>query len=165
MRVSGRSGRAVALALAVAVGAGGAVGCGSTATIAHSHGIIEAEIVQSDSGGVSVRQRSDETPLRVNRGDIQDIDHPGNVAMVIGACLLAGWGSFMTDRQFRDELIHGESGDVSRGARPLTLLFGVPGAILLGLGSYHYIASVRAAWAFEHAKPGPPQASPAGGTP
>ncbi len=165
MRVRGRSGRvAVALAVAVAIG-GGAVGCGSTATIAHSHGIIEAEIVQSDSGGISVRQRSEELPQRVNRGDIQDIDHPGNVAMVIGACLLAGWGSFMTDRQFRDELIHGESGDVSRGARQLTLLFGVPGAIFLGLGSYHYISSVRAAWAFEHAEPGPPQAPPAGGAP
>lgn len=163
MGVSGQSGRA-AVALAVAVGAG-AAGCGSTATIAHSHGLIEAEIVQSDSGGISVRQRSDEPPLRVNRGDIQGIDHPGNVAMVIGACLLAGWGSFMADRQFRDELIHGESGDVSRGAGPLTLLLGVPGAIFLSLGSYQYISSVRAAWAFQHPEPGPPRAAPPGGTP
>ena len=148
MRVSGRNGRA-AVAVAVAVGVG-AAGCGSTATIAHPHGIIEAEIVQSDSGGISVRQRSDEPPLRVNRGDILDIDHPGNVAMVVGACLLAGWGSFMSDRHFRDELIQGEAGDVSQGARPLTLVLGVPGAILLGIGSYHYISSIRASWAFEH---------------
>ena len=150
MRVRGRSGRAaVALVVAVAVGAG-AAGCGSTATISHSHGILEAEIVQSDSGGISVRLRSDEPPLRVNRGDIVDIDHPGNVAMVVGTCLLLGWGSFMSERPFRDELIGRDTGDVSLGARPLTLVLAVPGAILLAVGSYHYISSVRAAWAFEH---------------
>ena len=150
MGLSGRSGRAaVSLVFAVAVGVG-APGCGSTATIAHPHGILEAEIVQSDSGGILVRQR-DEPPLRVNRGDILDIDHPGNVAMVVGACLLAEWGAFMSERHFRDELIHDDTGDVSVAARPLTLVLAVPGAILLGVGSYHYISSVRSAWAFEHA--------------
>ena len=50
----------------------------------------------------------------------------------------------------RDQLIHDDTGDVSVAARPLTLVLVVPGAILLGVGSYHYISSVHSAWAFEH---------------
>ena len=153
MATIGWGGRA-AMALAVAIGTG-APGCASTATIFHSSGVTEAEIVQSDAGGIFLRPGSSEQPTRIERADIHDIDHPGNVAMIVGACLLAGWGSFMTDRPFRDELIHGASGDVSRASRPLTLLFVVPGSLLLGIGSYRYISSKRAAWAFEQGEPGP----------
>lgn len=124
------------------------VGCGSSAGIRRTDGnIVEAKIVGSDPDGLQLEGASGQT-YRMDGRTVVDIDHPGNVAMVAGALLLAEFASLMTSGDFRRELINGPHGDGMVAARPLTAMFGVPGALLLGYGTYRYLSSTRAAAAF-----------------
>ncbi len=69
-------------------------GCTTTATIARRDGLDnEAAISHSDAGAVYVRARSGEIH-RIARENISTIDHPGNVAIVIGSSML-GYFAFM----------------------------------------------------------------------
>jgi hypothetical protein len=58
-------------------------GCGTSATITRRSGTaIDAEIISSDEENVYVRSASGTQPIP--RREIADVDHPGNVAAVIG---------------------------------------------------------------------------------
>lgn len=127
-------------------------GCGSSATILRpDQARRRGEIVRSDANALYLRPAGGTEELgRVERRDVADIDHPGNVAMLIGAALLGNFAVLLTQQDFRSELVHGARGDTSTGALPLTLMFAVPGVLLLGSGTYHYVSSKSAARAFEH---------------
>ena len=134
-------------------------GCGASATICRpEQESIRGKIVRSDSDAIYIRDRDGrengrDDLTRIDRRSVADIDHPGNVAMVIGALLLGNFAIFMTGQDFRSELVHGAQGDVSTAARQVTPMFAVPGALLLGSGTYHYVSSKAAARAFEHPDP------------
>jgi hypothetical protein len=67
-------------------------GCSSTATIVRTDGPDnEAEIANSDAAALYVRARNGQI-YRINRESIADIDHPGNVEIIVGSLLL-GLGS------------------------------------------------------------------------
>ena len=131
-------------------------GCGASATICRpEQDSLRGKIVRSDAEAIYLREgagrengRDDLT--RIDRRSVADVDHPGNVAMVIGVALLGNFAILMSGQDFRSELVHGARGDASTAARPLTLMFAVPGALLLGSGTYHYVSSKAAARAFEH---------------
>jgi hypothetical protein len=64
-------------------------GCGTTATITRANApAIDAKIVRSDKDEVYVETTSGEA-MTVPRGEIKDVDHPGNVAATIGALVTA----------------------------------------------------------------------------
>jgi len=141
-------GRAVRLVTALLV-AGALAGCGSTAGIRRTDGnVVEAKIIGSDADGLHVEGVAGQT-YRIDGRSVVDIDHPGNVAMVAGALLLGEVALLMTSSGFRRELVDGVQGDGMVMARPLTALFGIPGALLLGHGTYRYLSSSSAAAAFE----------------
>ncbi len=78
--------RAVLAALtAVAVSA-----CSTTATIHTSRSVFEGDIVESDASHVLVRTASGRD-VRIRRSEIAEVDHPGNVHLLLGV-LLAGYG-------------------------------------------------------------------------
>lgn len=78
------------LAILVCLVATLSTGCGRTATITRtSAGPIEGKITTSDRKTVYVRRATDGVHVSVPRADIADIDHPGNVAAVAGAAILA----------------------------------------------------------------------------
>jgi hypothetical protein len=144
-----RSHRLLAVALAGAVAA---AGCGSTAGIRRTDGmVVEAEITGSDPNALYVRGESSGPVYRLDGRTVVDVDHPGNVAMVVGGLLLGELALMMTMRGFRNEVLDGARGDASMAARPLALMFGVPGAILFGHGLYRFTTSRRAAHDFERA--------------
>jgi hypothetical protein len=127
-------------------------GCGSSASIMRTDGqSVTGRIVRSEGDTLYLQQDEIEA-ARMERDSVRDIDHPGNVAMVAGGLLLGTFGLMMTSGGFRDELVHGPHGDANMGARPVTVMFAVPGFALLGTGLYHYVSSKRAARNFEHAR-------------
>jgi len=121
-------------------------GCTTTATIARRDGLDnEAAISHSDAGAVYARARNGEIH-RIARENISTIDHPGNVAIVIGSSLLGYFAFLMAisaANSNRDEIAFA------------TLAWGAPSALLLLSGLYQYVPSVRAARAFESAAPLP----------
>lgn len=63
-------------------------GCGLAATISRPGApTIEGRIVESDENMIYVETKQGVTPI--DRASISDIDHPGNVAAVIGAVVSA----------------------------------------------------------------------------
>lgn len=70
-------------------------GCSKTATIYLKNGsTLEARIVRGDAVSVFVRSGVSSTDMPVFRSDIKDIDHPGNVAALIGTPLALGGYAF-----------------------------------------------------------------------
>lgn len=62
-------------------------GCSTTATISRTNGReLEGKIVGSNSSSILVETEGDST-LHIPRGEITDIDHPGNAAAVVGGFL------------------------------------------------------------------------------
>jgi hypothetical protein len=119
-------------------------GCSSTATIVRTDGPDnEAEIVSSDAGAVYVRGHNGRI-YRIGRESISDIDHPGNVEILVGSILLGILALGLSesyDHTSRDELAL------------ISALYGGPGLSLLISGLVHYVPSVQAARAFESAEP------------
>jgi hypothetical protein len=67
-------------------------GCSTTATISRINGrTLEARIQRSTPGAVVVKTESGQE-VSISRSEISDIDHPGNVAAVIGG-LLSAYGA------------------------------------------------------------------------
>ena len=67
-------------------------GCGTTATISRAHmRPLEAKIVGSDDKSLQVEIAGTSETMSIARSDITDIDHPGNVAAVIGG-IVTGYG-------------------------------------------------------------------------
>jgi hypothetical protein len=127
-------------------------GCASTATIQRTDGPdSEALIVSSDPGAVYVRARNTQT-YRIGRESISGIDHPGNVEIVAGAILI-GLGAALAVSVYQDT---GE-----RAAIPFVFgIYGGPGLGMAISGTIRYLASLRAAEAFESVNPPLPPVSP-----
>ncbi len=67
-----------------------ASGCGTTATIYTRRGqVVEAEILRTSGEELVIESRSGESTLR--KDEITDIDHPGNVVLLIGG-LIGAYG-------------------------------------------------------------------------
>ncbi len=67
-------------------------GCGTTATISRSNvRPVEAKIVGSDPKSLYIEVPGTYDTRSIGRSDITDIDHPGNVAAVIGG-IVTGYG-------------------------------------------------------------------------
>jgi hypothetical protein len=67
-------------------------GCSTTASISRLNGTeLEAKILRSTSGAVMVETNGG-SEVSISRGDISDIDHPGNAAAIVGA-LLSTYGA------------------------------------------------------------------------
>jgi hypothetical protein len=138
-----------------------ACGCSTTATIHRLNGPdYEATIVDSDASALRLRG-GDQRTYAVKRGEVFDIDHPGNVVMTVGAIFL-GLGTFVvagTYGKFVEPMAGQTQGDAATGAA-LTLI--LPGLILATMGAIPYFTSRRNARAFESAPPVPTVASPIG---
>lgn len=59
------------------------VGCAKTATITTNHGEYEAEILRSDHQAIYVMENDATEERMIMREDIRDIDHPGNVGLIV----------------------------------------------------------------------------------
>jgi hypothetical protein len=130
--------RLVAAVVIVCFGA-----CSSTATIVRTDGPdSEAEIVSSDARAIYVRGHNGQT-YRIGRESISDIDHPGNVEMIIGGALL-GFLAFGV-------AISSDNATRREDLPALVFAYGVPGLTMLMSGLFHYIPSVRATSAFQSA--------------
>jgi hypothetical protein len=130
--------------------------CSSTATIRRGNGpAYEAAIASSDEQAVYVRGENGMT-YRVPRAEVVDIDHPGNIALTVGASLLA-YGVLM------GFLIHNEEPNPSSVGESVAVgaLFAGPGAVLAGVGGLTYLHSRQRASAFENAVVAPIVAPPA----
>ena len=125
-------------------------GCATTATIGRTDGPdSEAEIIRSNEEALFVRGSNGQI-YRLERSTVSDIDHPGNVVMVVGASLIGMLGLLLAAMNPTER----------RGAvGPLTIGYGLPGLFLLGLGGNRYNQSVTAARAFVNA-PGPELPAP-----
>lgn len=65
-------------------------GCGTKAIIQRANApSFEGEIVKSDSEYLYVELDYSATPMTIPRTEVRDIDHPGNVAAIIGGILSA----------------------------------------------------------------------------
>jgi hypothetical protein len=118
-------------------------GCSSTATIVRTDAPDnEAEIVSSDAGTLYVRGHNGRI-YGINRASVSDIDHPGNVEILVGSILLGILAIGLAeshDSTSRDDLAL------------ISALYAGPGLSLLISGLVHYVPSVQAARAFESAE-------------
>jgi hypothetical protein len=136
--------RSIALALAVLLFAN----CSSTATIERRSGDpIEARIDRSDSEKLYLTSANDEH-FTVDRSDIVDIDHPGNVRIITGmAC--AALGTLMLVGAGTSLFCSHGSSCVSPEGFLMLFLFGgsftTASLPLVGTGLWTYERSVRAA--------------------
>jgi hypothetical protein len=125
-------------------------GCAPTATIVRNDSPNnEAEILHSDERAIYVAGAEGQT-YRIGRENVVDIDHPGNVELVVGGILLAFGGA----------LVIGGVHDHDMGQRTAGAIYGAPGLLLLGTGLYRYITSKSAASAFENVEHPPPPLGP-----
>jgi hypothetical protein len=114
-------------------------------------------IVRSDEGALYIERDGTGETVSVPRAEVHDVDHPGNVLMVVGGILLGLWAFRMTDSRFRQDLASDAPADAPPAhAVPVTFIFAVPGALLFSAGALFYARSKRAAAPFEH--PGAPAA-------
>lgn len=136
-----RPGRLVsAVALITLVFSGG---CASTATIQRTDGPDnEARIVTSDAGAVYVAGRNGQI-YRIGRESVSEIDHPGNVEILIGSLVVGLVGALAIG-------VYEDGGDRS-GVAAVAIIYGGPGLWLLISGVHRYTSSVQAAQAFESA--------------
>ena len=124
------------VSLACYVLAGGA--CSSTATFQRSGGLsLEGEIVHGDSTAVYAKGGNG-LIYRVERSSLYDIDHPGNVHMLVGAVCLAMSVAGLVSGQFASSEYE------RRDGRAIGAAYGAVGLPLLGYGSYFYLRSKRA---------------------
>jgi hypothetical protein len=109
----------------------------STEAILHRRGDppLQARILRSDSDLIAVRTETGAT-LAIRRDDVTDIDHPGNVLAIAGACVLAVAASIAMESETRGELL-------TTGA-----IVGLPGAVMLTWGGVVYQRSRNAAARF-----------------
>lgn len=130
--------RGMALVVALSVGA-----CSTTATIHRAYGpAYEAEIVTSDP--TALRVLGDDGRLHeVSRAEVTDIDHPGNVVLTVGA-ILAGLGALVLFSTVNDNNSpEQETGTV------ISLVYGLPGLVMMIGGGVTYFTSKSHASAFE----------------
>jgi hypothetical protein len=123
--------------------------CSTTAGIQRLDGPDnETTIEGSDANALYVRGTSGRT-YRLDRSQVGDIDHPGNVAVAVGASLVAtGLLLFAaTTSNTRSERIG------------LASFYGVPGLGLMLSGGYFYARSKHAARSFED-RVGPVEQAP-----
>ena len=126
-------------------------GCGTTATI-HRWGApaLEAEIVDADAAKVYVSDGTGRR-YRVARKDVADVDHPGNVLLMVGVAVLAlGAGMY-----FDKDGAPGDSEDELRNRRNTGLVFAVPGALMAAWGSYSWWSSRRTEGRHGEVRPSP----------
>jgi hypothetical protein len=78
----------IVLARLLALSVSLSLGCGTSATIQLRNGrVLESSIVEGDERSLTVENNGETTTIE--RSAIRDIDHPGNVALTIGAILAA----------------------------------------------------------------------------
>jgi hypothetical protein len=112
--------------------------CSNTATITRRSGPnFEASIEDSDSESVYVRSGNGAL-YRVPRNDIVDIDHPGNVDLIIGAILVGVTPAVAVDAA-------GESATNRVGMATAAVLFGLAGIILGIHGGIAWSSSISSA--------------------
>ncbi len=112
--------------------------CSSTATFQRSGGLsLEGEIVHGDSTAVYAKGGNG-LVYRVERSSLYDIDHPGNVHMLVGAVCLAMSVAGLVSGQFASSEYE------RRDGRAIGAAYGAVGLPLLGYGSYFYLRSKRA---------------------
>jgi hypothetical protein len=110
--------------------------CATTATIHRVDSADnEAEIVSSDAEALIIRG-SNGRLYRLDRDRVSDVDHPGNVDMVVGGILLGVVGLILASLPSNEQRFT---------VLPAVIIYGVPGAALFGYGTYQYVKSVRAA--------------------
>jgi hypothetical protein len=137
--------RVIAAVVLVCFGA-----CANTATIGRTDGPDnEAFIDRSDAQALYVRGSNGQI-YRLPRRSVGDIDHPGNVLLVVGASLVAALGLILASTPDADR---------SDFARPLAAIYGIPGAVMMAVGGFSYWRSVQAAAPFAEAAT-PAQAVP-----
>ena len=133
--------RGMALVVALSVG-----GCSTTATIHRVYGpAYETEIADSDAS--ALRVLGDDGRLHeVPRGEITDVDHPGNVVITVGA-ILVGIAALASI-----SIMNERNGSQNREeATAVGLVYGLPGLAMLVAGGVTYIGSKSKASAFENA--------------
>jgi hypothetical protein len=124
------------------------VSCSTTATITRWDGPdVEATIESSDAHALYVRGGNGQI-YRLDRRQVGPIDHPGNVALTVGASLAALAAVTMAAVPARQDWN-------SRAA--LGLMYGLPAVGLIGSGGYFYLRSTSAAREFDRAA-GPAEA-------
>jgi len=111
-------------------------GCASTATI-HRWGApaLEADVVDADDANIYVTDRGGRR-YRVPRKDVADVDHPGNVLMIVGAVIVA-----LGTSMYLDDGRPGDTDEEVRNMHITGIVFAVPGALLAGWGTYSWWTS------------------------
>jgi hypothetical protein len=130
-------------------------GCSTTATISRINGkTVDAKIRRSTPGAVVV-ETDGGREVSISRSDISDIDHPGNVAAVLGG-LVSAYGAV--------NIASGASGCAEGGGAYCTGVF-LPAAVgvpILIWGLSTWIGSTSAASASSSSSSGTvPEAPPA----
>jgi hypothetical protein len=116
--------------------------CSTTATIDRRDGFpFEGRIDRSDQGAVYLDEGNGSI-LRVDRREITDIDHPGNVSMTVGAIATLLFGSALASSSAHDARFESPERAYALGAVGLGLLI---------WGGYYYYRSRSAARAYEEA--------------
>ena len=115
-----------------------ASGCGTTATIETRSYTYEGEIIGRDPRSVIIVDERGKR-VAVDRDDIKDIDHPGNVAATIGVILVA-YG-----------LVNIAVGASKCSSKEAAWCFGVysPAAIGLGMSIYGFATYGESVWALD----------------
>lgn len=123
-----------ALRAALLAGAVIGTGCSTTAHITLRDGSrVDGEIVDSDRASVVVRRSGEE--VRVPRDEIDDIDHPGNFLLTLGALGAGGWGLILLAASADVATAEGET---HSGLLILPAIFGV--AVYTGPAVWGYRA-------------------------
>jgi hypothetical protein len=143
---------ALVLSLSVSLSVGA---CSTNASIRRARGpALEAEIIGSDADTLRVRDDDYRTSEMV-QGEVIDIDHPGNVAIGVGAGVVA-LGALLAlvvlkfpDLRW-DEPPRTEA-DRREGAAVVGLGYGLSGVAVMIWGGVTYARSRRNARAFEDA--------------
>ena len=124
--------------------------CSTTATISRDHGpAYEATIVGSDADTLRLEDRYGH-PFPVPRGDVVDIDHPGNVLMTIGAVML-GVGTLNVLGTYGEVIEPMPGQSQSQAAVNAGIATMIPGAVMTVVGAIIYHRSRKNADAFESA--------------
>jgi hypothetical protein len=122
------------------------IGCSTTATIHRSNGpSLESRIVDGDPGALFV-QSDNGLVYRVDRRTVADIDHPGNVHLIIGGLCLAASAALLSSSFTENERSDREG---TRAAAAGYAVFGVPLALW---GGFVYS---RSRWSDEGRDPRP----------
>ena len=128
--------RPTGLTVAAGLALAGA-GCSTTATIHRSNGpCLESRIVDGDPGALFV-QSENGLVYRVDRRTVGDIDHPGNVHLIVGALSLAA-SAFALGASFDNDQTD------RQGMRAVAAIYGGIGLPLALWGGYAFMRSRQA---------------------